>query len=104
MIDKKKIKYNIDMIDAFTRNGASPNLEEYWGVIVNELSQNIDDTKEYLNECSNEEIEFISGYFEDVSYNLQSKDFIDFLKELQKQHPNIDIKKEIQWAEDAIED
>jgi len=103
MIDKKKIKYNIDMIDAFTRNGASPNLEEYWDVIVNELSQNIDDTKEYLNKCSKDEIEFISGYFEDVSYNLKSKDFIDFLKGLQKKHPSIDIKQDVEWAENAIE-
>lgn len=104
MIDKEKIKYSIDMIKAFTHDGASPNLDEYWDVIVNELSESLDDTKEYLNKCNKDEIEFISGYFEDVSYNLQSKEFIAFLKELQKRHPNIRMNKEIQWAEDVIED
>ncbi|MGL4730337.1 MAG: hypothetical protein ACRCW0_01980 [Clostridium sp.] len=104
MVDKNKIRYNIDMIKAFTQNGASPNLDEYWNEIVDELSKNIDDTKEYISECSKDEIEFISGYFEDISYNLQSEEFIKFLENIQKKYSNIDIKQEIQWAIDAIED
>lgn len=103
MIDKNKIKYSIDMIKAFTQNGASPNLDEYWDIIIDELSQNINDTKKHLNECSKDDIEFISGYFEDIAYNLKEKKFIDILKELENKYPSINIKEQIKLAESSIE-
>lgn len=85
-----------------TKNGASPNLDEYWNEIVDMLSQNLNETEEYLSNCDEYDISVISGYFEDISYNLQSKEFIDFLYKLQGNHPNIDIKIDIQSAKEAL--
>lgn len=104
MVDKKKIQYNIDMIKIFTQNGASPNLDEYWDVIVKELSKDIKETEQYLNECDKEDIEFISGYFEDISYNLNDKKFIEILRDLEKKYKGINISLEIEWAKQAIEE
>jgi len=56
-----------------------------------------------LLKCTPDEISTMGGYFEDVSYNLQSQEFIDFLRELQQKYPEIDMEMDIQWAIDAME-
>lgn len=104
MINKDKIDDNLKLIDSMTQNGASPNLDEYWDEIVSSLSQDIFETEKYLNQCSEKQIFTMAGYFEDISYNLRSKKFIDVLEKIQEKFPNIDITKDIQWAKDAIED
>lgn len=102
MIDKNKISCDLKYIEAMTQNGASPNLDEYWNEIVNMLSQNLNETKEYLSNCDEHEIWLMSGYFEDISYNFQDEKFVDFLCKWQEDHPNVDIKQDIQWAKDAL--
>lgn len=104
MIDKKKISANIKIIESMNQNGASPNLGEYWDEIVSMLSEDLNQTKEYLSNCEEHEIWFMGGYFEDISYNFQSKEFIDFLQILQEKHPDIDMTQDIEWAVDAILD
>lgn len=86
-----------------SQNGASPPLDQYWNEIVDELSRDLDDTREYLLECEPDDIATMSGYFEDVAYNLQDSAFIDLLNELQAMYPDIDIKNQIQWAIDALD-
>ncbi|MDU1114621.1 MAG: hypothetical protein E7J99_12980 [Clostridium butyricum] len=103
MIDKNKIFNNLKYIESMNQHGASPNLDEYWDEIVKMLSEDLEKTKQFLNDCTEHQIWFMAGYFEDISYKLQSEEFITFLKELQKKHPNIDIKQDIEWAEDALE-
>lgn len=71
----------------------------YWDPLIELLSKNEANTIEFLRECSDEQIYWISEVFDDVSDNFQSKEFVDFLKELQYDHPNIDIKQDIQAAE-----
>lgn len=71
----------------------------YWEGLMEILAQNEADTIKFLAECSGEQIYWISEVFEDISNKFQSKGFVDFLKELQKSHPNIDIKQDIQTAE-----
>ncbi|UDN60571.1 hypothetical protein [Clostridioides sp. ES-W-0016-02] len=105
MIDKNKIYNNIDYIESMTQNGASPNLDEYWDEIVDILSKDLKETEEFLlNECDECSIWFISGYFEDISYNFQNKSFIEVLKKLEKKYPNSDLKNDIHWAEQAIQE
>lgn len=105
MIDKNKIFSNLEYIESMNQHGASPNLDEYWDEIVEMLSENLEETRNFLiNECSEHQIWFMAGCFEDISYNFQSHEFINILEELQKKYPSIDIKQDIQWAKDAIED
>ncbi|OCA99598.1 hypothetical protein BGS1_09120 [Clostridium beijerinckii] len=87
------------------QHGASPNLDEYWEEIVDMLSEDIEETRKFLNEeCNEHQIWCMAGYYEDISYNFQSSKFIDILEELQKKYPDMDIEQDIQWAKDAIED
>lgn len=104
MIDKNKIFNNLDVIESMNQNGASPNLDEYWDEIVDMLSQDLEETRKFLNdECNEHQVWYMAGYYEDISYNLQSNEFINMLEDLQNKYPNIDIKQDIQWAKDAIE-
>jgi hypothetical protein len=85
------------------QHGASPNLDEYWDEIVAMLSENIEETRKFLNnECNEYQIEYMAGYYEDIAYNFQSHEFINILERLQNKYPNIDIKQDIQWAKDAM--
>jgi len=97
------ITYNLEIIDMMTQNGASPPLDDYWGKIVDVLSQDFGKTKELLLKCTPDEINRMGGYFEDVSERLQSHEFIDLLRELQQMYPEIDMEMDIQWAIDALE-
>lgn len=72
---------------------------QYWDPLIELLSKNEADTIKFLEECSDEHIYWISEVFEDISDKFQSKGFVDFLKELQKAHPNVNIKQDIQAAE-----
>lgn len=76
----------------------------YWEPLTALLTKNQDDTIEFLKECSDEQIYLISEVFEDISDKFQSKRFVEFLKELQYEHLNIDIKQDIQAAEYRLED
>ncbi|MBW6408981.1 hypothetical protein [Clostridium weizhouense] len=104
MIDENKIFSNLEYIEAMNQHGASPNLDEYWNEIVNMLSEDLKKTKEFFNKCTEHQIWYMAGYFEDISYNFKSDEFIKILEELEKKYPNIDIKQDIQWAKDAIEE
>ncbi|MFJ5566126.1 hypothetical protein [Lysinibacillus xylanilyticus] len=103
MIDKKKISAYLKIIESMTQNGASPNLDKYWNEIVSMLSEDLNQTIEYLSNCEEHDLWIMGGYFEDISYNLQSKAFIDFLKLLQEKYTNIDMSQDIEWAAEAIE-
>lgn len=103
MAEKDIIVKNLQIIDTFTQEGASPPLDEYWDQIVSLLSQDLNLTRELLFSLKAGEIERMSGYFEDVAANLQDVAFIDLLKELEQKHLGIDISRGIQWATDAID-
>lgn len=77
---------------------------DYWGALIEPLTKNEADTIKFLEECSDEQIYWISEVFEDISDKFQSKGFVDFLKELQKAHPNVDMKLDIQAAEYRLEE
>ncbi|MCT4543153.1 MAG: hypothetical protein N4A63_06400 [Vallitalea sp.] len=43
-------------------------------------------TKQFLENCSSDEVYWISEIFEDIAYKFQSRKFICFLKELQRKY------------------
>ena len=77
-------------------------IEECWDKMVEILSKNTNETIEYLQNCSEEEIYFISEVFEDISDKLQSPEYILCLRELEKKFPNLNLKKDVDLAESYL--
>lgn len=73
-----------------------------WDKMVEILSNNICETIEYLENCSEEDLYFISEIFEDVSEQLKSEEFITCLRKLDIKFPNLDMTKDIDLAEGYI--
>lgn len=73
-----------------------------WDKMVEILSSNIYETIEYLENCSKEDLYFISEIFEDVSEQLKSKEFIDCLRKLDIKFPELDMTRDIDLAEEYI--
>lgn len=75
-------------------------IQECWDKMVKLLSQDVDETVQYLGNCSEEEIYFISEIFEDISEQLQSEKYILCLRELDKKFPNLNMTDDIDLAEE----
>ncbi|MCM8709449.1 hypothetical protein M2651_00220 [Clostridium sp. SYSU_GA19001] len=102
-MDKKEIKELILWRKNLPDN--YPWLErDFWSKIESELTKNENETIEFLKTCTSEELFYLSESFEEISFVFQSREFVDFLKELAKLHPNIITDVDIKWAEDAILD
>ena len=78
-------------------------IEKYWNKMTILLTQNEDETIDYLNECNEDELYYISEIFEDISEQFQSERFITCLRKLDKKFPNVDMTKDIDIAESYIE-
>lgn len=79
-------------------------LERSWEELTNILSKNEDETIKYLMNCSKDDVLFISSVFDYVSENLQSKEFISCLRELDKKYPDLKLTSFIDDAKDYIKD
>jgi len=80
-----------------------PKITEIWEELANIFSKNEKLTIEYLNGYSEAQLEWISEVFEDISENLQSKEFIVSLEKLQKKFPDLDLEMDILYAKKALE-
>lgn len=84
------------------------NIEDDYGIqdccdkMVDILSKDIYETITYLESCSEEDIYFISEVFEDVSEQLQSKEYIACLRRLDKKFPSLNLTEDINLAEEYI--
>ncbi|MBU3106111.1 hypothetical protein [Clostridium gasigenes] len=88
---RKKLNVNDDM-----------RIQKCWEEITIILSENEKDTIKYLDGCEKDELYWISEVFEDISENLQSKDFIKGLRTLDEKFPELDMTKDIDLAEEYI--
>lgn len=77
-------------------------IQDCWDKMVDILSKDIYETITYLESCSEEDIYFISEVFEDVSEQLQSKEYVDCLRSLDKKFPGLNLTKDIDLAEEYI--
>lgn len=77
---------------------------EWWDELPIIFSEDIKETMKYFEASKEEDIDILTELFEDISVKSQSKKFISFIENLQKKYPNIDMKQDIQWAKEAIED
>ena len=72
---------------------------ECWDKMTEILSQDIDETIQYLENCSEEDIYFISEIFEDISEKVKSEKYIICLRELDKKFPSLNMTRDIDIAE-----
>ena len=59
-------------------------------------------TIDILNQLNEKEILYTSEVFEEIAYNLQSVNYINCLKYIEKKYPSLDIKDAIEVATEFI--
>lgn len=77
-------------------------IQECWEKMIDILSVDIQQTIAYLENCTQEELYYISEIFEDISERLQSKTFIECLRKLNKKFPELKMTQDIDLAETYI--
>ncbi|WP_242142433.1 MULTISPECIES: hypothetical protein [unclassified Bacillus cereus group] len=78
-------------------------IQKSWNEIIEVLSENEENTIRYLEICSKEDLYWISEVFEDIAEIVQSKEFINCLRKLDKKFPELEMTKDIDIAESYIE-
>lgn len=77
-------------------------IQECWDKMINILSQNVYETIDYLESCSEDQIYYVSEVFEDISEKIQSKEFIICLRKLDEKFPDLHMTGDIDLAEAMI--
>lgn len=62
----------------------------------------VQQTVVYLENCTQEELYYISETFEDISQRLQSQTFIECLRKLDEKFPSLEMTQDIDLAETYI--
>ncbi|KAA0745436.1 hypothetical protein DN389_13475 [Bacillus sp. AY3-1] len=78
-------------------------IQKSWNEIIEVLSENEGNTIRYLENCSKEELYWISEVFEDIVEILQSKELINCLRKLDGKFPELEMTNDIDIAESYIE-
>jgi hypothetical protein len=82
-----------------------PNVYEYWEKLTELLSRDESSTISMLNDLDDSDVvEDLSSVFDDVSRNLQSKDFILCIESLEIRYPDLMLEHMVQAAKDALID
>ena len=100
MIDKK-MKTLIEERKSKNKNDYI-GIQDCWNWIIEILSKNEKETINYLYNCSKEELYYISEVFEDISLNLNSLEYIDCLRYLDKKYPDLEMTNDIDIAEEYM--
>jgi hypothetical protein len=101
LVDDNKVKKIVDKRAKLDVND-DLTTQQCWNELKNILTVNMKDTMEFLSRCDNNEFYFISEVFDDIILKFQSINFINFLKELSKKHPEAEMDIDIEMAEDLL--
>ncbi|MEB2266961.1 hypothetical protein LAV77_19355 [Priestia megaterium] len=74
-------------------------IQKSWNEIIELLSENEENTIRYLENCSKEDLYWISEVFEDIAEIIQSKELIKRLRELDRKFPELEMTRDIDIAE-----
>ena len=77
-------------------------IEKNWEKLIEVLSRDEYKTIDVLNQLNEKEILYTSEVFEEISYNLQSLNYIDCLKNIEKKYSNLEISYSVKAAEECI--
>ena len=84
-------------------NNDYPVILEIWDELTILLSENVLETIDFLNDCTEEQMFYISEIIEDISYNVKSQEFIDALYKLCEKYPNLKMESDVILAESYME-
>jgi len=73
------------------------------GIYIEELSQNVNETIVFLENLSKDEVAYVSKVFEEIAYNLQSAEYIRYLKRCALKLPELKLSHCIEVAESYME-
>ena len=76
-----------------------PRIEEYWEMLIKELTVEETATIEFISKCNEHDIYWLSEIFEDISMIFKSPKFIQTLKDVQIKYPKLDLQMDIMYAE-----
>lgn len=79
-----------------------PSISNIWDEVTLLLSVDLNDTINYLKQCNEKEIEFLSAIFEDVSYNLNSSEYINELEIINTKFPDLNLDSVIKTAKEYM--
>lgn len=79
-----------------------PTAYKYWDILTGLLTENVDETISFFNECTEDQILWFSEIFEDIAYKLQDIRFIECLDSLLKKYPDIPIEESIKTAKEYM--
>lgn len=79
-----------------------PSISNIWDELTLLLSVDLNDTINYLKQCNEKEIEFLSAIFEDVSYNLNSSEYINELEIINTKFPDLNLDSVIKTAKEYM--
>lgn len=77
---------------------------QYWNEIKQLLNRDMNHTMDFLHQCNDTELYFLSEMIDELSYEFQSKEFINFLKRLSKKHPEAEFNVDLEFAESMLMD
>ena len=79
-----------------------PKTEDYWKLLTKELTNSEEETIEFICNCNEHDIYWISEVFDDISEVFQSQRFIQILKKIHAKYPSVNIEADIMYAEMAL--
>ncbi len=80
-----------------------PKIQDIWSELSSVLSEFLDETLEFLQNCSSDEVYWLSEVFEDVASELKNIEFINCIVALQDKYQSIDIQNDIEFARKAMQ-
>ncbi|WPC43876.1 hypothetical protein [Clostridium sp. JS66] len=101
MIDNDKI--NSIIKERVSMHPDDPRIMNKWRELTDIFTENQEDTIEFLNTCSEENVEWISEVFEDISEILQSSQFISCIEKLNDKFKDLNLDQDIRYAKEVIE-
>lgn len=101
-MDVKRLR---ELIAAEKNDTNSYYFEEIFEEKKNLLCENLQETMQFIDSCTQEEFYWISNAFEDISEKYKSTEFIECLRRNQKRFPEIceHIEMEIDFAIKALQ-
>lgn len=87
-----KIRKSLHMNDSY-------GIYKCWEEMTKLLSENENDTTNYLIHCNSDDLNFVREVFDDVSGNLKSDEFIKCLRSLDIKYPELEMTIDIDTAE-----
>lgn len=80
-----------------------PSINDIWDKLTEYLSEDVEETINFLDNCPENQLYYISEIFEDISYNLKSERLIQELHKLNRKYPNLQMELDIKSAEECLE-